>query len=120
MREERNMNTEYDDDNDDTSKQFIIDELKWLGIYISIGFILSFFLVFPASLVAALGVYILIYLYIRKRMDTRKYGSIDRMKNLIDLLSSSSTIKYYCVNCGKEHREVACPNCGSKMKRIET
>jgi hypothetical protein len=27
-------------------------------------------------------------------------------------------IKYYCMSCGKEHREIACPNCGSKMKRI--
>jgi DNA-directed RNA polymerase subunit RPC12/RpoP len=27
-------------------------------------------------------------------------------------------LKYYCMNCGKEHKEIACPNCGSKMKRV--
>jgi DNA-directed RNA polymerase subunit RPC12/RpoP len=27
-------------------------------------------------------------------------------------------LKYYCMICGKEHREIACPYCGSKMKRV--
>jgi DNA-directed RNA polymerase subunit RPC12/RpoP len=27
-------------------------------------------------------------------------------------------IKYYCVNCGNEHKEIACPKCGSKIKRV--
>jgi DNA-directed RNA polymerase subunit RPC12/RpoP len=26
-------------------------------------------------------------------------------------------LKYYCMNCGKEHYYIACPNCGSKMKK---
>ena len=29
-----------------------------------------------------------------------------------------SPVKYYCMSCGKEHKEIACPNCGSKMKRV--
>jgi hypothetical protein len=49
------------------------------------------------------------------------------MKGWFRSLSSSSTasmysgyttIKYYCMSCGKEHKEIACPNCGSKMKRV--
>jgi rRNA maturation endonuclease Nob1 len=27
-------------------------------------------------------------------------------------------LKYYCMGCGREHNDIACPNCGSKMKRI--
>jgi hypothetical protein len=49
------------------------------------------------------------------------------MKEFFRSLSSSapssgyggySPIKYYCMSCGKEHKEIACPNCGSKMKRV--
>jgi hypothetical protein len=100
-----NMNTN-NSNGDDTSKQFIIDQLKWLGIYICIGFILCFFLPFPISLVGALAIYIIIYLYIRKRIESSRYGSTNRMKNIDSLSSSSSTIfdnepttiKYYCMN----------------------
>jgi predicted RNA-binding Zn-ribbon protein involved in translation (DUF1610 family) len=28
-----------------------------------------------------------------------------------------SPIKFYCMNCGNEHREYACPKCGSKAVR---
>ena len=27
-------------------------------------------------------------------------------------------IKYYCMNCGYEHKESACPKCGSKAVRV--
>ena len=29
-----------------------------------------------------------------------------------------SPIKFYCMNCGYEHRENACPKCGSKAVRV--
>ena len=44
-----------------------------------------------------------------------------RMKDLFGSLSSSRSgnqnrpPKYYCMSCGKEHNEIACPNCGSNM-----
>jgi len=31
---------------------------------------------------------------------------------------NSSSLKYYCMSCGTQHRQIACPNCGSKMKRV--
>ncbi|MGA9152853.1 MAG: hypothetical protein WBZ36_19930 [Candidatus Nitrosopolaris sp.] len=31
---------------------------------------------------------------------------------------NSSSLKYYCMSCGTEHRQIVCPKCGSKMKRI--
>jgi rubrerythrin len=32
--------------------------------------------------------------------------------------SQNSSLKYYCMSCGTEHRQIVCPKCGSKMKRI--
>jgi hypothetical protein len=53
-----------------------------------------------------------------------KKAGVD-IKGLFRSFSSASIngvqytpIKYYCMSCGKEHREIACPNCGSKMKRV--
>jgi rRNA maturation endonuclease Nob1 len=56
----------------------------------------------------------------------KRYGGIGGIRDLFSLLSSSmsstsnqsSPLKYYCMNCGKEHKEIACPDCGSKMKRV--
>jgi hypothetical protein len=31
---------------------------------------------------------------------------------------NSSSLKYYCMSRGTEHRQIACPKCGSKMKRV--
>lgn len=30
----------------------------------------------------------------------------------------SGKLKYYCMNCGAQHNQNACPKCGSKMKRV--
>jgi Zn finger protein HypA/HybF involved in hydrogenase expression len=27
-------------------------------------------------------------------------------------------LKYYCMSCGQQHSQRACPKCGSKMKRV--
>lgn len=32
--------------------------------------------------------------------------------------NQASSLKYYCMNCGTQHRQVSCPHCGSKMKRV--
>ncbi len=32
--------------------------------------------------------------------------------------SGGSSLKYYCINCGTQHNQAACPKCGSKMKRV--
>jgi hypothetical protein len=33
-------------------------------------------------------------------------------------LGSGSGVRYYCMSCGAKHNEIACPKCGSKMKRV--
>jgi hypothetical protein len=76
------------------------------------------------DLVSVLGLFILIN-FLRSRSILKRYGGTGGIKDLFGSLSSSMSrndqsrlLKYYCINCGKEHREIACPNCGSKMKRI--
>lgn len=41
-------------------------------------------------------------------------GSMSPMFNA----SNGSWLKYYCMACGTQHKEAACPKCGSKMKRV--
>ena len=104
------------------NKQLIIYQLKWMGIYISIGAAIALILPFPVSLLVALGAFFLLNLIRTRRMLKR--AGVD-VKGLFRSLSSPSMrggqyspIKYYCMGCGKEHKEIACPNCGSKMKRV--
>lgn len=33
-------------------------------------------------------------------------------------VTGGTSLKYYCMSCGTEHREAACLKCGSKMKRV--
>jgi hypothetical protein len=96
-----------------------------MGIYIAIGVAMALILPFPISLVGALGAFLFLN-FIRTRRMLKRAG-VKNMKEFFKSLSSSasssvyggySPIKYYCMSCGKEHREIACPNCGSKMKRV--
>jgi hypothetical protein len=103
-------------------KRFLIYQLKWMSVYIAMGAAIALVLPFPVSLFVALGAFVLLN-FIRTRRMLKRAG-VD-MKGLFRSFSSASmnggqytTIKYYCMSCGKEHREIACPNCGSKMKRI--
>ena len=106
-------------------KQFLIYQLKWIGVYIAIGFVISLVLPFPISLVGVLGAFIFINL-IRARIMLKRLG-IDKNGFFGSLSTSSSSsspsthgyrlLKFYCMSCGKEHKEISCPNCGSKMKR---
>lgn len=95
-----------------------------MSIYIVIGFIAAMLLPFPASLVVAIGGFILVN-FLRTRSMLKKKGI--SMRGLFGSLRSSDAspsmygynpIKYYCMSCGNEHKEIACPKCGSKMKRI--
>src|ERR671923_1060946 len=112
------MSSPYSND-----KQFLIYQLKWLSIYMSIGAVIALVLPFPVSLIVALGAFVLLN-FIRTRRMLKRAGA--DIKGVFRSLSSSASmgsgqynpIKYYCMSCGKEHKEIACPNCGSKMKRV--
>jgi hypothetical protein len=110
---------------DNNTKRFIIDRLKWLGLYLGIGLILVFLLPSPYDLISVLGLFILVNFF-RMRSVMKRYGGMGGIRDMFGSLSSSMSgnnqyrpLKYYCMDCGKEHKEIACPICGSKMKRIE-
>jgi hypothetical protein len=105
---------------DSDTKRFIIHRLKWLGLYFGIGLILVFLLPFPYDFFSVLALFILIN-FLRGRSILKRYGGTAGIKDLFGSLSrndQSRSLKYYCMSCGKEHKEIACPNCGSKMKKV--
>jgi hypothetical protein len=105
------------------NKQFLFNQIIWLGISFGISIAISMLVPFPISLVTIMGIFILLNFYMRNRM-MRKMGMGGGM--LFGSLSSSSSslmfgdnsLKYYCMSCGTQHKEAACPKCGSKMKRV--
>ena len=90
----------------------------WLGISLGITFTISILLPFPLSIVAIIGIFILLNLYMRKKMAARM--GIGRGAGIFGSMSSASdsSLKYYCMSCGRQHKEASCPECGSKMKRV--
>ena len=92
-----------------------------------ISLLLIFLLPFPYDFISVLGLLVLVN-YLRARRDIiRKDGGIDRIKGRFGSVSPPVAdnnsgqyrpLKYYCMNCGKEHNKVTCPNSGSKMKRV--
>ena len=51
------------------------------------------------------------------------FGSISSMFTRSSSSSSSnsnngSSLKYYCIRCGVEHKEAVYPKCASKMKKV--
>jgi hypothetical protein len=111
--------------NMDDDRRFLINRLKWVGLYLGIGIILVLVLPAPYDLISVFGLFILIN-FLRVRGFMKRYGGISRIRDVLGSLLSSTSgndqsrpLKYYCMSCGKEHREIICPNCGSKMKRVE-
>jgi hypothetical protein len=91
---------------------------------VGLGIILVLILPFPYDFFSVIALFILIN-FLRDRTILKRFGGTGGIKDLFSSLSpfmsannQSSQLKYYCMSCGKEHREIACPNCGSKMKRV--
>jgi multisubunit Na+/H+ antiporter MnhG subunit len=102
------------------NKQFLITQMIWIGISIGISLTISMLVPFPFSLVAIIGIFILLNFYMRKRMMSRM-GRGGRGVGMFGSMSSmfeDNSLNYYCMTCGTKHREAACPKCGSKMKRV--
>jgi hypothetical protein len=104
------------------SKQFILNQLLWIGISFGISLAISLLLPFPVSLAAIFGVFILLNMYMRRimlrRMSSAGAKGIFGSMSPIFSSNNSSSLKYYCISCGTQHREIACPSCGSKMKKV--
>ena len=107
----------------------------WLIAYIGIGLIISFILPFPISFGIALVVFFLLNA-VRTHIALKRQGVTGGIKELYKSMSPSfgggssnnstfgagrfgySPIKYYCMNCGYEHRKYVCPKCDSKAVRV--
>jgi hypothetical protein len=89
--------------------------MMWFAISIAISITISLLLPFPISLVVIIGVFILLNFYMRKRM-MKRMGI--RGRGMFGSVFAGNSLNYYCLGCGKKHKETACPNCGSKMKRV--
>jgi hypothetical protein len=93
-----------------------------MGISVGISLTVSLLMPFPISLVAIIGTFLLINFYLRKRMMARMNGGGNSYGGVMDgmfgpMQFKGSSVKYHCMNCGMEHKHVACPKCGSKMKK---
>jgi hypothetical protein len=109
----------------------------WLIAYIAIGLVVSFIVPFPISFGIALIVYFLLNMA-RTHIALKRQGVAGGIKELYKSMSSSleggnnnnnstfgaaggfgySPIKFYCMNCGYEHKKDSCPKCGSKAVRV--
>ncbi|HYA83645.1 MAG TPA: hypothetical protein VEH06_09390 [Candidatus Bathyarchaeia archaeon] len=102
--------------------QFLINQLVWIGISFGISIIISMLVPFPISLVVIVGTFLLLNFYLRRRMMARM-GSLNGTSIMGGMFSpttsyGSSALKYYCMSCGTQHKQIACPKCGSKMRSI--
>jgi hypothetical protein len=107
---------------DNDAKRLIIHRLKWFAFFMGIGTILVFLVPYPFDIISIAGLFALTY-YLRSRSEMKRFGVTGGIRDLFGSLSSAfndqyKPLKYYCMRCGKEHKEMACPNCGSKMKRV--
>ena len=107
------------------NRGLLLYTLKWMSAYIAIGFVAALLLPFPVSLIGAIGGFILVN-FLRTHLMLKKAGI--SMRSLFGQMRASNAspsmygynpVRYYCMRCGNEHKEIACPKCGSKMKRVE-
>jgi hypothetical protein len=113
-----------------SNREFFLYQLKWLGVFMAIGFVIIYLFTFPIDLVMLIIVFVLINIYKRRTM-LKKLGVLDDshekdirgffkslFKSPASPMYGNTSVKYYCMSCGNEHKEIACPKCGSKMKRV--
>jgi len=97
------------------NKGFLLNQLTWIGISFGISIAISIILPFPISFVVIIAVFILHSMYTRKIMLKRMGAG---RRGIFGSGIGGGKLKYYCMNCGTQHGQVACPKCGSKMKRV--
>lgn len=109
----------------------LVDRIYGLGLAI------SFVVPFPISFVTSLLVFFLLNA-VRIHIALKRQGIAGGIKELYKSVSPSfggdsrnnnsgafggdslayPPMKFYCMNCGYEHRKDACPKCGSKAVRL--
>lgn len=100
----------------ENTRRFLTNQLVWIGIYFGIAVAVTLLLDFPISLLVILAIILPLSLY-RRRMYFKKMGGGEGSFFRPGGMFGPKGIDYYCINCGTKHRQTACPNCGSKMKK---
>ncbi|HYY65762.1 MAG TPA: zinc ribbon domain-containing protein [Nitrososphaeraceae archaeon] len=104
------------------NKQVLINQIISMGIFFVISIAILLLLPFPISLVTIIGVFILLNFYMRNRMmrkmGMRMGGGMSGSTSSSSSMFGDNSLKYYCMSCGTQHKQAACPRCGSKMKRV--
>lgn len=102
-------------------KQFLSSSVIWMSIYFGLSIGISFLVPFPVSIVVIVLAVLLIS-FIRRKLMMKKMGiNLNKLGIFYPASSKSSEnnfVRYFCMLCGHQHKEIACPKCGSKMKRI--
>jgi len=96
-------------------QEYLSQHLLWIGISIGIVFAILSYLPFPFSIPIAIASFLFIIIYLRKKVVERinsRAGMFGRSND------TNQSLNYYCMACGTVHNEIACPKCGSKMKRV--
>lgn len=89
------------------------------SLAVSIG--LQMLLPFPYGLIAALAIFIMLPLFIRRRYMSRMkgYGGDTGGGGFFGMNEGGGSVKYVCLTCNHRFKGASCPRCGSKMKRAD-
>ena len=95
--------------------------MSWILVSLAISFALTwlFGMLFGSpllGLIPAIGIFIFISYYMRKRAMARMGmgGGFGGM-----LGGGGGGVNYICISCGHRFKGGACPRCGSKMKKAD-
>ena len=110
-----------------------------VAIYMAVTIVIMLFLPFPADFIVALFAFLVLGWFRRNQLfrkldvDPRRNSIVSStdfrsIKDFFRSISSSKIspstendygpVKYYCMECGNEHKKISCLKCGSKMKRV--
>jgi hypothetical protein len=106
--------------NNNGNKQFLLNQLVRLGIFLGISLTISVLVPFPISLVTIIVVFSMFnLLYMRRRMISKMgMGMRGGISGSQSSMFGDTSLKYYCMSCETQHKQASCPKCGSKMKRV--
>jgi hypothetical protein len=103
---------------DNNKGRFLVETLVWISIYFGTAFIISRLLQFPYSLIIIMIAVIGLGFYRRLRYFQRIGQTKGSSSSYFGgMFRSQKFVNYYCINCGTNHKDAACPNCGSKLKK---
>ena len=105
-------------------KDINVYHVKWLCIFMGIGFITAFTLPYPISILLGFGAVVIInVIKNRLKLTDNDKGKLIRPNLMTSLLLFNPTqfhqsIIYICADCNIVHTNRLCPKCKSIMKKV--